>query len=107
MPINTRVILRRPPSPCRQKFADEHGTPVQRFYNLLCMAYGADPKLFADVVTKDFLPKDRAEGCEDEYHQVDFAMVKLIGPSVDWRLARKLHRQWLPPVTTKAKRWRS
>ena len=46
----------------RQKFADEHGTPVQRFYNLLCMAYGADPKLFADVVTKDFLPKDRAEG---------------------------------------------
>ena len=91
----------------RQKFADEHGTPVQRFYNLLCMAYGADPKLFADVVTKDFLPKDRAEGCEDEYHQVDFAMQKLIGPSVDRRLARKLHRQWLPPVTTKPKRWRS
>jgi hypothetical protein len=91
----------------RQKFADEHGTPVQRFYNLLCMAYGADPKLFADVVTKDFLPKDRAEGCEDEYNQVDFAMTKLIGPSIDWRLARKLHRQWLPPVTTKPKRWRS
>ena len=91
----------------RQKFADEHGTPVQRFYNLLCMAYGADPKLFADVVTKDFLPKDRSEGCEDEYNQVDFAMQKLIGPSVDWRLARKLHRQWLPPVTTKPKRWRS
>jgi len=91
----------------QQKFADEHGTPTQRFYNLLCMAYGADPKLFADVVTKDFLPKDRAEGCEDEYHQVDFAMQKLIGPSVDWRLARKVHRQWLPPVTTKPKRWRS
>jgi len=91
----------------RQKFADEHGTPVQRFYNLLCMAYGADPKLFADVVTKDFLPKDRAEGCEDEYHQVDFAMQKLIGPSIDWRLARKLHRQWLPPVTTKPRKWRS
>ena len=91
----------------RQKFADEHGTPVQRFYNLLCMAYGADPKLFADVVTNDFLPKDRAAGCEDEYHQVDFAMQKLIGPSVDWRLARKLHREWLPPVTTKPKRWRS
>jgi Putative metallopeptidase len=50
----------------RQKFADDHGTPVQRFYNLLCMAYGADPKLFADVVTKDFLPKDRAEGCEGD-----------------------------------------
>ena len=36
----------------QQKFADEHGTPAQRFFNLLCMAYGADPKLFADVVDK-------------------------------------------------------
>ena len=36
----------------QQKFADEHGTPAQRFFNLLCMAYGADPKLFADVVEK-------------------------------------------------------
>ena len=33
-----------------QKYADEHGTPAQRFYNLLCLAYGADPKLFGDLV---------------------------------------------------------
>jgi hypothetical protein len=26
----------------QQKFADEHGTPAQGFYNLLCLAYGAD-----------------------------------------------------------------
>src|SRR5262245_18785446 len=47
----------------QQKFADEHGTPAQRFFNLLCTAYGSDQKLFADVVEKGFLPHDRAVGC--------------------------------------------
>ncbi len=46
-------------------FADEHGTPGQRFYDLLCIAYGADAKLFGDLVSKGYLPKDRADGCED------------------------------------------
>jgi hypothetical protein len=87
----------------QQKFADEHGTPAQRFFNLLCMAYGADPKLFADVVDKGFLPKDRAEICESEYVQVSHAFDTLIGPHIDRRLARKLHKRWLPPVTTKPK----
>ena len=53
----------------QQYFADEHGTPTQRFYNLLCMAYGADPKLFGDVVGKGFLPEDRAVGCEASSHK--------------------------------------
>ena len=34
-----------------QAFSDVHGVPAQRFYNLLCVAYGADPEVFADVVT--------------------------------------------------------
>src|SRR5262245_6783304 len=83
----------------QQKFADEHGTPAQRFYNLLCMAYGADPKLFADVVQKGFLPEDRAIGCEREYAQVAHAFDTLIGPHSDRRLARTLHKHRLPPVT--------
>jgi hypothetical protein len=91
----------------QQKFADEHGTPSQRFYNLLCMAYGSDPKLFADVVDKGFLPKERAEGCENEYAQAVFAFEKLIVPHVDRKVVRKLKRPWLPPVTTKPKRWRT
>src|SRR5262249_1579898 len=83
----------------QQTFADEHGTPAQRFFNLLCMPYGADPKLFADVVEKKFLPEDRAIGCEREYQQVAQAFNTLIGPHIDKRLARKLHKRWLPPVT--------
>jgi Putative metallopeptidase len=84
----------------QQKFADEHGTPAQRFYNILCMAYGADPELFGDVVRKEFLPEDRAVGCEREYIQVSYAFNTLIGPYIDKRLARTLHRRWLPPITT-------
>jgi hypothetical protein len=63
--------------------ADEHGTPAQRLYNLLCIAYGSDKELFADVVEKGLLPQDRAEICEDEYRQVDFAYGTLISPHVD------------------------
>jgi hypothetical protein len=87
----------------QQSFADEHGTPAQRFFNLLCTAYGADPKLFGDLVEKGFLPEDRAIGCEREYLQLSNAFDTLIGPHIDKALAQKLHKRWLPPVTSKPK----
>jgi hypothetical protein len=90
----------------QQNFADEHGTPAQRFFNLLCTAYGSDPKLFGDVVAKGFLPEDRAVGCEREYTQLSHAFRTLVGPHIDAKLARKLHKRWLPPVTTKPTTWR-
>jgi hypothetical protein len=89
----------------QQKFADAHGTPAQRFFNLLCTAYGSDPNLFADVVEKGFLPEDRALVCKREYIQLSHAFATLIGPHVRRKLARKLHKRWLPPVTTKPKPW--
>ena len=64
-------------------YADEHGTPAQRLYNLLCLAYGSDKELFAEVVDKGYLPESRAEICELEYRQVDFAYRTLIAPHVD------------------------
>ena len=42
-------------------FSDEHSPPAQRFYNLLCLAYGADRVLFADFVEQNYLPKERAK----------------------------------------------
>ena len=89
----------------QQKFADAHGTPAERFFNLLCTAYGSDPNLFADVVEKGFLPEDRAVACKREYIQLSHAFATLIGPHVDRKLARKLHKRWLPPVTTKPRLW--
>lgn len=46
-------------APKLERFANEHGTPAQRFYNVLCIAYGRDPKLFDDLVEKGYLPKER------------------------------------------------
>jgi hypothetical protein len=88
-----------------KEFANEHGTPAQRFYNLLCIAYGADAQLFGDLVAKGYLPKERAEGCEVEYKQVAFAFQKLIGPHIDARRARKVFdKSWLPEPRMEVKR---
>ena len=84
------------PSTKKNPFADEHGLPAQRFYNVLCMAYGADSKLFADLVDKKYLPSERAEGCADEYDQVIRALNKLIGPYIDQTRAKQVRaKQWL------------
>jgi hypothetical protein len=67
----------------RDAFANIHGLPAQRFFNLVCMAYGSDTKYFADLVDKGFLPKERAEGCEAEYGQIKHAMDTLISPHIE------------------------
>ena len=86
-----------------KKFADAHGTPSQRFFNVLCLAYGADKELFADFVSSGVLPQERTESCDDEYAQVEFAFDRLIAPSIDRELAGTLHRRWLLPVDTRPK----
>jgi hypothetical protein len=83
------------------KYADEHGIPAQRFFNVLCIAYGADQKLFADVVEKGYLPKKRAEGCDLEYEQTAFAFKKLIGPYIDQNLAKKVLVTWMRDVSAR------
>lgn len=64
-------------------FSDEHSLPAQRLFNMLCMAYGAKPKLFTRIVQKGYLPKDRAESCENEYAQVGHALKTLLSPHVE------------------------
>jgi hypothetical protein len=64
-------------------FADVHGLDAQRLYNVLCMAYGSDPDSYRGLVDRGYLPKDRAEGCADEYAQVGYAVNKLISDSLD------------------------
>jgi Putative metallopeptidase len=78
-------------------FSDAHSPPAERFYNLLCMAYGADSRLFADAVSKGYLPADRAKGCTREYGEVSYAFYKLIRPRLDRELAQQVMRkEWLP-----------
>jgi hypothetical protein len=81
----------------RKEYADVHGTPAQRFYNLLCIAYGADAQLFGDLVHKGYLPKDRAEGCAEEYQQIVYAFDTLIGPHIDQGLAESAMKDIVLP----------
>jgi hypothetical protein len=83
-------------------FSDIHDAPAQRFYNMLCLAYGADPVLFAEFVERDtveYLPKGRARNCKREYEQVTFAFNESIRPHIDERLEKQvLDKTWLPEV---------
>ena len=44
------------------EFSGVHGTPMQRYYNVRCIAYVPTTNIFGFVVDKGYLPKERAEG---------------------------------------------
>ena len=80
-----------------EKYSSVHGLPEQRFYNLVCWAYGADPKTFANVVEKGYLPQRRAGNCEYEYQTFKRAWTSEMSPHIDRQMARAvLDTTWLP-----------
>jgi Putative metallopeptidase len=86
-------------------FSDIHGTPAQRFFNLLCIGYGARPDVFGDLVERGLLPKSRAQDCPFEYGALAWAYDHLILPHVDLELARNvLDRSWIPTITSRPER---
>lgn len=60
--------------------ADVHSLDKQRVYNLECWIYGSDPEANGDLVTDGQLPEDRADGCADEWQQLDKAWSTLLDP---------------------------
>jgi hypothetical protein len=78
--------------------AGVHSTPEQRLYNLLCIAYGADPARFNALKDRGTLPDERKEGCEDEYRQVVHAYARLIQPHMDPELARRAYGPQWPAI---------
>jgi hypothetical protein len=81
-------------------YADEHGLPAQRYFNLLCTAYGFDEKLFADAVGPGRLPAERAESCDDDYAQLHNAFRKLIWPHIDQARLSEIRAKNLLDVDT-------
>ena len=78
-------------------FSGVHGAPLQRFFNLLCIGYGADPELFADLVDNGYLPAQRARGCRVEFGEVNFAFQQTMLSHVDRELAKSiLASDWIP-----------
>lgn len=66
----------------RKNFADEHLLQEQRFYNSLCMIYGSNPAGHEEILTRGYLPKERAERCATEYKRTVDGWTKLLEP---WR----------------------
>lgn len=87
--------------PSMEELASEHSTPEQRAFNLLCIAYGANPELFEDVVKEGELSEERIAVCEEEYELLELAYETLIGPHIDPALAEEVFdRSWLPEKTS-------
>ena len=79
-------------------FSSTHGQPEERFYNLLCTAYGADAEEFAFLVTDEYLPKTRAPHCEREFSALMKAFSREITPHIDRELSNKvLSTRWPAP----------
>ncbi len=75
-------------------FGTDHGLPQERFYNLVCLAFGADRAGFADLAT--YLPQTRAPNCRFEYQTLVHAFDKEITPHIDQEIARRvLDTDWL------------
>jgi hypothetical protein len=75
-------------------FASDHGLPQERFYNLICLALGADHEGFADL--ENYLPSTRSPHCSYEYRTLVRAFEKEITPHIDQEVARQvLNTNWL------------
>jgi hypothetical protein len=61
-------------------YSDEHALGQQRFYNIVCWVYGQDPEAHADLVGEEYLPEERAQGCQHEYEQLATSWTKLLQP---------------------------
>jgi len=78
-------------------FSSDHGAPEERYFNLICIAYGYDPKLFAVEMEK--LPESRAKKCKYEYEDIKFAMLTVFHSHVDQEaLNQVLAINWLDRV---------
>jgi hypothetical protein len=83
-------------------FASDHGLPQERFYNVLCMAFGANPVLFKDFVQEGYLPATRAANCVREYLRFSKSFEKVIAPHVDYELAKGIvGANWIPAPALK------
>lgn len=61
-----------------EDFAGEHSLDRQRYYNLVCWAYGSDPDNSQALIDDWELPQERAEQCGAEYALLDRSWTRLL-----------------------------
>ena len=52
---------------------DTHGADEQRYYNTVCLFYGAAPEERLELANELGLPRDRADYCPQEFDQANVA----------------------------------
>jgi hypothetical protein len=77
-------------------YASEQSPEAQRFFNYLCIAFGADPASFKFLIDQNLLPVRRAQRCTNEFYALRFAFAKEILPHVDLPLLKRVQSAtWL------------
>lgn len=67
-------------NPTMAHYADEHSLDAQRYFNMLCLAYGSGAKPYNVLVTNGTLPQARAARCGDEYNKILNSWLRLLDP---------------------------
>jgi hypothetical protein len=75
-------IAGRDTDPKDMVFWDEHSFSKTRFFDMICLVYGSDPKANAHMVGPDLLPKERAVRCTEEWTRANRSWMKLLAPYV-------------------------
>ena len=60
------------------QYQSRHSLDIQRFYNIACYSYGANPEYNQYLIDGKLLPEDRTAGCEEEHHQIERGWVSLL-----------------------------
>jgi len=98
-------------------YADEHSLDKQRYFNLVCWAYGSDPENSQYLIDDWELPEARAERCAGEYAQLDRSWSRLLdahlrdehsadAPTVDRRPSTPPSKTGTKPTTEKSGSYR-
>ena len=69
-------------SSSKRNLADEHLLQEQRFYNSLCMIYGSNTTKYSYILDEQYLPRERAVRCPQEYERAVDSWSNLLAP---WR----------------------
>jgi hypothetical protein len=85
-----------------EDLSDVRGTTLQRYYTMLCIAYGGNRQLFGDFIPNGRevlagdLPLQRARSCESEYQAVTSAFYQEVTPHIDGKLLEKVRNvKWI------------
>ena len=82
--------------------SSDHGTPEERYFNLICAAYGYDQRLFSLEMHK--IPPSRAQKCRDEYEDIKYAMHTVFWSHLDHdKVKRVLAMKWFIDINANAR----